>query len=138
MHFFSFVKGNQIFNNDRANVENPQYLDDNLYVELGTEWRKAGDVTQIPRATAPFRSGTTHFVENGDFLRLRNATISYNIPKQLTSAVRVNSIRLFAQGQNLATWTKFLGFDPEISTGSLSGAQYPALRTITFGLNVGL
>jgi hypothetical protein len=37
------------------------------------------------------------------------------------------------RAQNLATWTQFQGFDPEISTGSLTGAQYPALRTITFG-----
>jgi hypothetical protein len=136
--FFSFVKGNKIFNNDRTNVENPQYLDDNLSTALITEWRKAGDVTQIPRPAAPFRTGTTRFVEDGDFLRLRNATISYSLPKQLISAIKVNSVRLFIQGQNLVTWTDFQGFDPEINTGSLAGAQYPALRTVTFGLNVGL
>jgi TonB-dependent starch-binding outer membrane protein SusC len=50
----------------------------------------------------------------------------------------VNSLRFFAQGQNLLTWTQFRGFDPEIATGSLTGAQYPALRTVTFGVNVGL
>jgi TonB-linked SusC/RagA family outer membrane protein len=136
--FFSFVKGNQIFNNDRTNIENPQYLSDNLSTDLLTEWRKAGDITQIPGAKATFRSATTHFVENGDFLRLRNATVSYSLPKQLISAIKVTSIRFFAQGQNLVTWTDFRGFDPEINTGSLFGAQYPALRTITFGLNVGL
>ena len=51
--------------------------------------------------------------------------------------IKVNSARLFVQGQNLVTWTDFRGFDPEISTGSLNGAQYPALRTITIGLNIG-
>ncbi len=136
--FFSFVKGNKIFNNDRTNIENPQYLSDNLSADLLMEWRKPGDITQIPSAKATFRSATTHFVENGDFLRLRNATVSYSLPKQLISAIKVTSVRFFAQGQNLVTWTDFLGFDPEINTGSLSGAQYPALRTITFGLNVGL
>jgi TonB-linked SusC/RagA family outer membrane protein len=136
--FFSFVKGNQIFNNDRTNIENPQYLSDNLSADLLMEWRKPGDITQIPSAKATFRSATTHFVENGDFLRLRNATVSYSLPKQLISAIKVTSVRFFAQGQNLVTWTDFRGFDPEINTGSLSGAQYPALRTITFGLNVGL
>lgn len=136
--FFSFVKGNEIYNNDRANVENPQYLDDNLIKELSKEWRKSGDITDIPRATAPFRSGTTHFVENGDFLRFRNASIAYNLPKNLLTHIKLNSLRIYAQGQNLITWTKFRGFDPEINTGSLTGAQYPALRTITFGLSVGL
>ncbi len=136
--FFSFVKGNQIFNNDRTNIENPQYLTDNLSSDLATEWRKAGDITQIPAATATFRSATTHFVENGDFLRLRNASISYSLPKQLIGAIKLTSVRFFAQGENLVTWTNFRGFDPEINSGSLTGAQYPALRTITFGLNVGL
>ncbi|MEJ7767857.1 MAG: TonB-dependent receptor [Chitinophagaceae bacterium] len=136
--FFSFLTGNKIFNNDRTNVENPQYLTDNLSVDLSTEWRKAGDITKIPNPTATFRSATTRFVEDGDFLRLRNASVSYSLPQQLFRSIKFSSVRFFAQGQNLFTWTDFRGFDPEISTGSLDGAQYPALRTITFGLNVGL
>lgn len=135
--FFSYVKGNEIFNNDRTNIENPIYLWDNLSKDLLTEWRKPGDMTNIPRADHNFQSGTTHFVESGDFLRLRNASVSYNLPKAWMSRIKMNSARLFIQGQNLVTWTQFRGFDPEINTGVLSGAQYPALRTVTFGLGVG-
>ena len=135
--FFSFVTGNKLFNNDRVNVENPLYLWDNLSADLLNEWRKPGDITNIPSPNNPFRSGTTRFVEDGDFLRLRNLTVSYTLPKQLIGATGLNTVRLFAQGQNLVTWTDFRGFDPEISTGTLVGAQYPALRTVTFGLNLG-
>jgi hypothetical protein len=63
---------------------------------------------------------------------------SYSLPVSLISRAKLSSVRVFAQGQNLLTFTKFLGFDPEISTGSLSGAQYPALRTVTFGISLGL
>jgi TonB-linked SusC/RagA family outer membrane protein len=136
--FFSFVRGNKLYNNDRANVENPQYLWDNLALSMLDEWNEPGDVTNIPRPNAPFRSGTTRFVEDGDFLRLRNINVSYALPASLVNSIGgLDSIRLFAQGQNLVTWTDFQGFDPEVSTGSLVGAQYPALRTVTFGLNVG-
>jgi len=135
--FFSFVKGNEIFNNDRANVEYSQYYYDNLTKDLLREWRKPGDITDIPGFDANFESATTHFVEKGDFLRFRNASISYSLPSNLMRNIKVNSARLFVQGQNLVTWTDFRGFDPEISTGSLNGAQYPALRTITIGLNIG-
>jgi TonB-linked SusC/RagA family outer membrane protein len=135
--FFSFVAGNKIFNNDRTNVENPSYLWDNLSVDLVNEWKNPGDITEIPRSGATFRSATTHFVESGDFLRLRNAMVSYSLPRNWTRAAKISNVRLFVQGQNLVTWTDFKGFDPEINTGSLSGAQYPALRTVTFGLNVG-
>jgi TonB-dependent starch-binding outer membrane protein SusC len=65
-------------------------------------------------------------------------SLSYSLPQRWVSAAKLNSIRFYAQGQNLKTWTNFAGFDPEISTGILSGAQYPALRTVTFGLNIGL
>ncbi len=135
---FSFVMGNKIFNNDRNNVENPDYLFDNLSRELLTEWRQAGDITRIPRPDNQFRAGTTRFVEDGDFLRLRNVILSYSLPTSIISKAKLSSVKIYAQGQNLLTFTKFLGFDPEISTGNLSGAQYPALRTVTFGINVGL
>ncbi|QCR21059.1 TonB-dependent receptor [Pontibacter sp. SGAir0037] len=146
---FSFVQGNKIFNNDRMNVEDPSYLWDNLSAALLNEWRTPGQVTDIPRATQAMRGGTTRFVEDGDFLRLRNLNLSYTLPSSLTNAIHLRRVSVFAQGQNLLTWSKFQGFDPEISTasptgddsrypGTLTGAQYPALRTITFGLNVGL
>ena len=136
--FFSFVTGNKLYNNDRVNIENPLYLWDNLSTDLLNEWRTPGQITSIPSPNNPFRSGTTRFVEDGDFLRLRNITVSYSLPKQWFGVTGLNNVRVFAQGQNLLTWTDFRGFDPEISTGSLVGAQYPALRTVTFGLNLGL
>ncbi|HZI01867.1 MAG TPA: TonB-dependent receptor, partial [Flavisolibacter sp.] len=136
--FFSFVKGNEIFNNDRTNVENPAYLYDNLSKDLVREWRNPGDKTDIQSPAAAFRSATTRFVEKGDFLRLRNASVAYSLPSRWTNAAKLRNARLYIQGQNLLTWTNFLGFDPEISVGNLSGAQYPALRTVTFGLSVGL
>lgn len=135
--FFSFVSGNYLFNNDRNNVENPSYLWDNLSAELVTFWKQPGDITQIPRPGAAHRSATTRFVEKGDFLRLRNLNVSYTLPKSVVNSIKLTNVRFFAQGQNLFTWTKFQGFDPEMSRSALNGAQYPALRTITFGLSVG-
>jgi hypothetical protein len=134
---FSYVMGNEIYNNDRNNVENPAYLWDNLSKDLLREWRNPGDVTDIPDPNNPYRSGTTRFVESGDFLRLRNVMLSYSLPQSLISKARLTSVRIYVQGQNLLTFTEFRGFDPEISTGNLSGAQYPALRTTTVGLNIG-
>jgi TonB-linked SusC/RagA family outer membrane protein len=138
--FFSFATGNKIFNNDRTNVENPAYIVDQLSTFRLSEWRKPGDIAELPGVNANYDnfSRSSYYLEDGDFLRLRNASVSYSIPSRWATAAKMRSARLFIQGQNLVTWTKFLGFDPEISTGSLNGAQYPALRTITFGLNVGL
>ena len=135
--FFSYVFGNLVYNNDRANVENPSYFGDNMWVEVAKEWRKPGDVTKIPRASQTIRTSTTRFIEDGSFLRLRNLQFAYNVAPATAKKLGIGSARFFLLGENLWTGSKFLGFDPELSNGALSGAQYPALRTLTFGLSVG-
>jgi len=133
---FSYVAGNDLYNNDRNNVENPSYLFDNLSKLMINEWRTPGQITDIPSADNPFFSGTSRFVESGDFIRLRNVNLSYSLPSNLTESLKIASLRVFVQGQNLLTFTDFRGFDPELS-GNLIGSQYPALRTVTVGVNVG-
>lgn len=135
--FFSYVFGNLVFNNDRTNVEDPSYFGDNMSVEVAKEWRKAGDVTNIPRSSQRMRTATTRFLEDGSFLRLRNVQLSYSLPASVAKTIKLTNVRFFVMGENLWTGTKFLGFDPELSNGTLSGAQYPALRTITAGLTLG-
>ncbi|MEI6266185.1 MAG: TonB-dependent receptor [Sphingobacteriia bacterium] len=135
--FFSYSFGNLVYNNDRANVENPSYFGDNMWVEVAKEWRKPGDITSIPRANQTMRTATTRFIEDGSFLRLRNIQLAYNLPNTVAKSLRISSARFFLMGENLWTGTKFLGFDPELSNGALTGAQYPALRTLTVGLSVG-
>lgn len=135
--FFSYVFGNLVYNNDRANVENPSYFGDNMWVEVAKEWRKPGDITNIPRANQTIRTSTTRFLEDGSFLRLRNLQFGYNLAPSIAKKAKISSARFFIMGENLWTGTQFLGFDPELSNGSLTGAQYPALRTLTIGLSVG-
>jgi TonB-linked SusC/RagA family outer membrane protein len=133
---FSYVSGNDLYNNDRNNIENPAYLFDNLAKVMIDEWRTPGQVTDIPAADNPFFSGTSRFVESGDFIRLRNVNLSYSLPANLIDKLKIASLRMFLQGQNLLTFTDFRGFDPELS-GNLIGSQYPALRTVTIGVNIG-
>ena len=135
---FNYIRGHHIYNNDRANVENPAYVISNVSRELLTEWQQQGDITNIPSPYSNFELGTTRFLEKGDFIRLRNIVLSYDLPKSILDKAKINSVRVFVQGQNLQTWHKFKGYDPEVATGLLQGAQYPQLKTFTFGINVGL
>lgn len=135
--FFNFLFGNKIFNNDRVNVEDPSYFYDNIALSLATEWRTPGQITNIPRPTQAIRSGTTRFLENGSFLRLRNLQVGYTLPTKISRKAKLNNVRFFLQGENLWTKTEFLAWDPEITGGQLTGAQYPALKTITGGLTIG-
>ncbi|HRI78580.1 MAG TPA: TonB-dependent receptor [Cyclobacteriaceae bacterium] len=149
--FFSWMSGNKVYNNDRTNVENPTYYVDNLAVSMLNAWKSPGDITDVPRiqtiaskgglTTDPFQAQTTRFIEDGSFLRLRNVMLSYNLPQTWMNKAKLRNVRVFVQGQNLWTWFKFQGWDPElaggVNGGQLVGAQYPALRTITGGITIG-
>lgn len=134
------------YNNDKNNLTNPGYYFDNMHVEVLKEWRNPGDITNVPRpssgATAlgpanPYQTQTTRFLEDASFWRLRNVTLGYNVPEKVISKLKIRSARIFMQGQNLWTGTKFQSFDPETTGTSLVGAQYPALKQTTFGLSIG-
>ncbi len=135
---FNYMLGHHIYNNDRANVENPAYVISNVSRDLLSQWQQPGDITNIPSPYSNFELGTTRFLEKGDFLRLRNVMLSYELPASFLSRAKIQSLRVFVQGQNLHTWHEFKGYDPEIATGLFQGAQYPQLKTVTFGVNVGL
>ena len=82
------------------------------------------------------------YIQDGSYLRLKNITLGYTLPRSLTQKVMVDRLRIFARAENLFTWTKYWGFDPEIGTSSTSlGVDYgvyPQARTWTIGFNISL
>lgn len=135
---FTYQYGYQVFNQARVDLENPQYWFSNLNRDLLREWQNPGDITDIPSPFSDFQAATTRFLEKGDFLRFRNLTLSYSLPNKLLGKWDMTHLRVFAQAQNLHTWYSFKGYDPEVFTGILTGAVYPALRVFTMGVSVGL
>jgi TonB-linked SusC/RagA family outer membrane protein len=141
---FVFNYGNYIFNGARYNVEYYAYTTSGFSRNALNAWTTPGQITNFPRIDEVTQDFTTRFLEKGDFVRLRNVMLSYSLPKSINTKLRIQGMRVFVQGQNLYTWHEFQGWDPEVSTvsssdvnsnASLSGAQYPVLKTLTFGLN---
>ena len=133
--FFTYAFGNYIYNLALADLLDPTYYADNVAKDLLTEWKKPGDVTNVPRPSQSMQRNVTRFLEKGDFLRLRNVTLSYTFPSAMSQKVKIKTAKVFIQGQNIFTATKFRGYDPELA-GTLVGAQYPVLKQITAGVNV--
>lgn len=131
---FSWVSDRWMINNDRFFEENSTFDNYNLSRRMLYErWKKPGDVTDIPRygVTPQF---DTHLLEDASFLRLKNLSISYTLPKKWLEKTRFfNTARIYAQGQNLLTFTGFSGLDPE-SSSNVYKAQYPMTRQYTFGM----
>jgi TonB-linked SusC/RagA family outer membrane protein len=134
---FSYFGGQKVYNNERNNLENPDYYYDNVNASLLTEWQKPGDVTNIPRPDNVFVANTTRFLEDNSFVRLRAVTLSYTMPASTTKKAGMRNVTFYLSGTNLLTFTKFSGRDPEFASASLTGAFYPALKTVQAGLRVG-
>ncbi|NMM48930.1 SusC/RagA family TonB-linked outer membrane protein [Marinigracilibium pacificum] len=160
--FFQYQHGNQIFNQSRYAFENYGTLKDGL--PFGNQnrrsldyWKKPGDVTSIPRPThadefssdAQFQRFSTQYLEDGSYLRLKNVRLGYTFPSNMLDRMKLQSLTIYGQAQNLLTFTNYLGFDPEVSTNTsgdgdlntLQGEDFGTLgqaRTFTIGLNIGL
>jgi len=78
---------------------------------------------------------STYFIQDASYLRLKNLYLSYNFPERITKKIGATGLTLYVSGDNLITWTKYEGNDPE-RAGSGNFAQYPQLRIYTAGLKV--
>lgn len=104
---------------------------------LYDSWKQPGDYTEIPKQdqNIPRADRSTRELEDASFLRLKDVTLAYTIPERITQKVRLGSIRLYAKGMNLWTYTKFSGLDPEMKYGFWR-FDYPPARTFTFGMDI--
>ncbi|QJD78783.1 SusC/RagA family TonB-linked outer membrane protein [Spirosoma rhododendri] len=142
------VQGGQILNLSRRFFENLEGNQNQLTVVEG-RWRSEqnpGD-GKTPRANARSTGSngqvSSRWVENASYFRIRNITLGYNFPQALTQKAKIQTLRLYAGVQNAVTFSKYLGYNPEVSgyegplTGGVDYGSYPLARTYTVGLNLG-
>lgn len=142
--FFQGVQGNKIFNGTRVLREGMARL-----FGAGTEvlnaWTPEHTNTDVPRAISGDPNSnlrvSNRWVENGSYLRLKNLIIGYSLPNNTIR--NIQSLRVYVSSQNLLTFTKYKGWDPEIGsknttlTNGIDYGQYPAARSFQVGLQVG-
>jgi TonB-linked SusC/RagA family outer membrane protein len=133
--FFTWVYGKYMVNNTRYFTEsNGQFAFANQSTAMLRAWKEPGDITDIPRADG-VNYFSTQFLEDASFARFKNLTLAYTLPEKWSHATRVfRSLRVYAQGQNLVTWTRYQGFDPE-TDGPYELGLYPHVKTFTIGID---
>lgn len=133
---FSWVADRWMMNNDRYFDEsNGRFSTYNQSRRLLDRWKQPGDNTDIPRHGV-YTEFDDRLLEDASFLRLKNLMISYTFPEELIRKTRfISGLKIYAQAQNLLTFTKFSGLDPE-GVGNMYQAQYPMSRQFTFGLDL--
>ncbi len=144
--FFQGVQGNDIFNASRIDLEG-LYDSKNQSTAVLDRWTTPGQITNIPKVTKGNTDNSrtsSRFVEDGSYLRLKSATLSYNFGANTLKKLNMSKITVFATGYNLLTFTKYSGFDPEVQrydgnspSMGIDYGTYPQSRTFLFGVNVG-
>ena len=115
----------------------------NRSVSVLNAWQNPGDITDIPRIGSAFGSvdysyTTDRYLQDASFLRLRNITLAYSLPKSFLENIGViDGVRLYVQGENLLTFTNYVGWDPESSVlRAIDRGQYPTPKIYTFGATI--
>jgi hypothetical protein len=117
----------------------------NYTAEWLNRWTGEGTSDKYPRVTFTDNNlnGKTvsdFYIQDGSFLRLRNITLGYTLPKNISDAVKLNKLRVYLSAENLYTVTKYTGYDPEIGGGvfdnGIDRGIYPQPRTVMAGINV--
>lgn len=145
--FFNFAGGNKIYHamrnlNARAVPFNQQLA------EVADFWTESNPSNTIPR---PSQGGNTTFLatrvstkylEDGKYLRLKNVSLSYELPKSLLTKLKISNATVSVSGANLITFTKYTGLDPEalstqnLLTGGIDYTPYPSTRFYSFSLQL--
>ena len=145
--FLQYNVGNKIYNFSKAFTQgmNSSFGQD---ADVLNRWTPTNTNTDIPRAVYgdPNQNSrpSDRFLENGSYARLKSVTLGYTLPSTLTTRAHLRTVRIYAQAQNLVTFTKYSGLDPEVSTFSGTNTApgtdfftYPQARTITGGVTLG-
>jgi TonB-linked SusC/RagA family outer membrane protein len=148
--FFQGTQGNKVYNGTKVISQGMLRLF-NASTDVLNAWTPTNTDTNIPRAVSgdPNNNSRTsdRFVEDGSYLRLKNISLGYALPAGTLQSLTKGTIataRIYASAQNLLTFTKYTGYDPEIGsrfaaqlTSGIDYGQFPAARTIMLGLQVG-
>lgn len=131
--FFQGIHGNQVFNAMRFRTEGTG-TESTLSATMRNVWNGDNNPTgDIPNPySAVNRFASSRLVESGSYLRLKNVQVGYTLPNTIRG---LNRCRIYLTGNNLLTFTKYTGYDPEIGQGVDFG-NYPQSRTIIIGANV--
>ncbi len=145
--FFQYDIGRLAINNQGAFlVENGGRLFNSLQSVYDRRWQKQGDITDVPRpfnGNAEVRSSGqtagTRALEDASYLRLKTLSVSYSLPRKMLASTKLfEEVRVYAQGFNLLTWTKWTGYDPEFVSLNNVGNNgiVPQSQSYTFGVQV--
>ena len=147
---FYFKSGNYIQNFMESNMlSDGVNVNDNQRLDAFNYWKNPGDTGVLPNPIYgnEAQQNSDRWLQRGDFVRLRNLTLGYNLPSDVINQIGLTKFRVFVQGQNLWTYAPYFNGDPEVGIGSGETGNsvgfgnynlysYPTLQSFTVGVDV--
>lgn len=145
--FFQWSYGNDVLNVNNmffnGNFLNRPYL--NQFSSYNDRWSLENQDAKYHRANGYFGSGySSNYVEDASYLRLKTISLGFNFSKKITRQLDIDRFRIYLSAQNIFTWTKYSGVDPEVNTYNsaltpgFDWSAYPRAKTLTLGANITL
>lgn len=159
--FFNYALGGKIVNTNVTKLDTFQAGNNNSYADALDAWRPSNPITgdqgwagggkplpssqQSPSTARLYTQNVIdRWIEDGSYLRLKTLSISYTVPEKISRKIGMQRLMISLKGINLWTWTKYRGFDPEMSSSvgtsnstlGIDRSSYPASKTFTFNVNI--
>ncbi|RAR47534.1 SusC/RagA family TonB-linked outer membrane protein [Flavobacterium lacus] len=136
---FSFVKDVWRYDFDLSSLTDPNGIANfPQTVDMANYWTPENPVTSVPALNATnlaLDALSDRWLRDASYLRLRFASIGYNVPAKFLDKTFMSSLRIYGQAENFLTWSKWRGFDPESNAASTFGG-YPTPKIVSFGLDL--
>jgi hypothetical protein len=140
--FIQGVSGNDMYNFTRMELEVASGSSNQLATVLD-RWTPTNTDGSIPKATSSNGYiSSSRWVEDGSYIRLKNLSLGYNLPKSVLGKSGIEKFRIYLSGQNLFTLTNYTGYNPDVSyrdgntSIGLDYGTYPTTKSVTLGVNV--
>jgi TonB-linked SusC/RagA family outer membrane protein len=144
--FLTGVYGDQIYNYSRMETESLFNVYENQLSTVLNRYSAANPNGSLPRYNQYNENNlkiSDRFIENGSYMRIQNISLGYNLPGKVIGRAKISSFRIYVAGQNLHTFTKYSGYDPELGafnnnvlTQNIDYGHYPNPRSLTVGANI--
>ncbi len=141
--FFQGSQGNDMLSYTLLELETLSGIN-NVTTESFKRWTPANTNTNVPKAfTGRPQRVSSRWIYDGGYVRLKNISLGYNLPKDMVSKWKVQRVRIYVSAQNIATFTDYRGYDPEVNyrnsnlNAGVDYASYPNAKSYTVGLNIG-
>ena len=140
---FNFSLGGKVFDTYRTSFFDTDGYDvwANMSTDQLNRWQKPGDITDVPKRINNYQYGnygSSRFMKNLNYLRLKSLSLSYSLPSKWISKAQLSNVRVFVSGSNLLTWTSYKYADPEMPINGIPTLGLPNLKTVTFGIELGI